>query len=220
MVQTQKTTDEQLVALAQQGDDDAFTEIFLRYQKALERHANKASARFPTFYEDEFYGYFQERFIQIVNKFDVNSGVYFAKFCSFKFPKLAHDYVRRRLFPRNPDGTQRESARDRHKVIPSDLGKVNIEDNRFTPDYQIDVQDTELYAHLTSLSDINARIIALLVQGYTYQEIALKLGKSGNDAALRNWTSRLVRKLKEETITFYRNSESLDEVGTYARSIG
>jgi hypothetical protein len=93
-------------------------------------------------------------------------------------------------------------------------------DNRYTFDYQQPIEDTELYEYLCSISDINAKVIALLVQGYTHHEIALKMGRTGNAAALRNWTGRVVRKMKEDTLAFYSESDSLGEVSTYARMLG
>lgn len=217
--------DEELALLAQQGDDDAFSVLFLRYEPGLIGQAKKAAKRFPSFYEDEFFGYFQERFIALVQKFDVSSGVYFAKFCSFKFPKLAHDYVRGKLEQRlyGEDGKKRKSnqpsLRDKHKMLLSDPTKMVIPDSRYTTDYMQDIESTELYAHLSATSDVSAKVVTLLVQGYNYEEIAEALGRTGSAVTLRNWTKRAVRKLREEAIKFYAVSDSIDEVIVFEKAI-
>jgi DNA-directed RNA polymerase specialized sigma subunit len=208
-------TDEQLAALYQKGDEDAFTTLFLRYQKGLGYYASKAMKRYQKFPYEEFFGYFQEQFIKIAQKFDVNSGVYFAKFCSYKFPKLAHNYVRGKLYPRK-DGVEYESARDRYEEVIEDISTMAVmPDNRFTFEHQQDTEKLELYQYLSSLSDTNANVIALLVQGYNHEEIALAMGRTGSGPALRMWTARVVKKMKQQTLEFYKQCGSETEIASY-----
>jgi hypothetical protein len=213
--------DNELVDLyKEEGDDEAFTVLFRRYEKALAYHSRLATKRFPCFYEDEFLGYFQDRFITIVRQFDTSKGVYFAYYCKLKFPKLAHDYVRRKLFPRDGEGRLYTGTMDKHKVMPSDFSMTSLPDERYSHAYLQDVSETELFVYLTRDSDLNAKVITLIAEGYGHSEIATMLGRTGTDAALRNWTARIVKKIKEDTVKFYSKCDCADEVSSYADSFG
>jgi hypothetical protein len=218
MEQYSQQKDEELVVLFQQGNDDAFTELFKRYDKALVRHSRLSAKRFPKFYEDEFYGYFQDQFVKIVKEFDTETGVYFSYFCKFKFPKLAHNYVRAKLFPRDRQGNVYTSPRDRHNIVPSDFEKTVMKDERFTFEYMQDIRETELFIYLSGRSDVNAKVVTLIAEGYSYTEIAKMFGRTGTDEALRNWTSRIVRKIKDDTKLFYLKSDSKDQITAYAKA--
>jgi DNA-directed RNA polymerase specialized sigma24 family protein len=218
--------DEQLAELAQSGDDDAFTTLFKRYERALQMHARNAALRFPSYYQDEFFGYFQERFIKIVQKFDIESGVYFAKYCQYKFPKLAHDYIRgqlqKRSYTRLENGKyKRENVdeptiRDQHKAITSDLEKTDTTDNRFTYDFQKGIEDTDLFAYLKDRSEVNAKVVSLLASGYTYEEVGEMMGKTGTTDAKKGWTNYIMRKVRQDAIDFYRSCDSEGEIRTLA----
>lgn len=212
-----KLTDERLVALTQKGEDDAFSTLFLRYQHTLQLYAYKAHKRYPSFYEDEFFGFFQETFVKIVRRFDLTKGVYFPHYCKVIIPKFAYEYVRNKIQRRElVDGKKVnvEGLTERDKYYQF-LTNREFTDYRLTYDYVINIEETELYQHLLSVDDEHARVVALLVDGYTYEEIARAFGRTGNYMALANWGKRAVQRVKTEVVKYYKDTDSYDELVHY-----
>jgi hypothetical protein len=209
--------DERLALLSQQGDDDAFTALFLRYQRSLQIQAKKAVKRFPSIYEDEFFGYFQEKFVKLVMKFDVTRGVHFPGYCAVFFPKMAYEYARKTV--------QKRGMIDGHKInvgertdtnaIPTDFSDGEIEDNRYSFENLLDMEETDLFIYLSSKSDEHAKVISLLAQNATYVQIARAFGRKGNYMALANWGKRAVERLRKSVIEFYVKNDSIEELSSY-----
>jgi DNA-directed RNA polymerase specialized sigma24 family protein len=230
MIAYNEMTDEQLAELAQNGDDEAFTTVFRRYEKALKIQARKANLQYPSYYEDDFFDYFQEQLMKMIKTYKVGSGIFFASFFKFKLPRLAYNYTRGHLEKRvYKEGgrytggkvviTDEPAARDKYKVITSDLEKTVMPDNRYTYEYQQEVKDTELYAYLSAKSPQDAKVMALLVRGLTYDEIATEMGRKGNYQALTQWGYRAVQRVRQHTVSFYRKSDSLDEITSYVKAL-
>jgi hypothetical protein len=221
MEQYKKMTDEQLAELAQSGNDDAFTELFKRYERALKAIARKAHLQYPSYYEDEFFGYIQEQFMNMVKTFKVDSGIYFAAFCKFKFPRLAYNYVRSHIEKRayDEDGKKRKldepSVRDKHKVMASDLNH-KMSDERFTYEFQQEIEDTDLFVYLKKKSDVCAKVVSLYANGYTLDEVAELMGKTGTYWSKVSWTSRVLKKAQRITLEFYQKYGTEDELKAYA----
>jgi DNA-directed RNA polymerase specialized sigma24 family protein len=213
-----KVTDEELIALYQEGDDDAFTRLFKRYQSTLRYHAYKAAKRYPTFYEDEFFGFFQEHFYKIVKKFDLSRGVYFAKYFDVIVPKWAYYYVRDKIQKRQLDEDGKKvkvdgpTNYDKHKVLPHDLDTLQLKDGMYTVGHQQDVEDTDLFRFLEEKDSVYAKVISLHVQGYSYDEIGALLGEDRSLEGRKAWTKRMMGSIREETVRFYHVSDSVDEL--------
>jgi DNA-directed RNA polymerase specialized sigma24 family protein len=212
-------TDERLAALHQQGDDDAFSTLFLRYQKALQRHSYLAAQRYEGFSEDEFLSNFQERFIRLVTKYDYNICDSFAGYCKLTFARMAYSYVQDKITRRGYVDGKKVRIDDKTKyrkqsAVPVDLAERELSDIRYTYEYEMKIEDTDLYKYLASVSDEQAKLIALLVKGESYEQIALAFGRTGNYMALANWGKRAVKRVRKSVIEFYDKNDCLDEVNS------
>lgn len=217
-------TDEQLVELSQQGDDDAFTTLFKRFQGALRFNAKRAADQYP-FTEEDFFEYFQERFHDIVKKFDFRGTIYFSVFCKVMFPKFRTEFVRNKLRKKvfDKEGVRRRTTEPSNLAIAksmettTDITVISTASSvsKLTHEYLTAEVDTDLYNHLKSISDEYAQIVLLSSQGYNYPEIATKLGWEGNNQSKKDWVNYRIGKIRQETIHFYMKSRSTEEILEY-----
>jgi hypothetical protein len=214
-------TDEQLAVLTQQNDDDAFRELFNRYEGAMEYRSQTAAKQYP-YYADEFFSYMQDRFHQAILKFDPERKVDVAAFMGALFPRFINDFVRYKINKRviGEDGVKRKTSevtnRVKHLSVPVEDSKLSSRtDNTFTFEYQRDFEETEVFQYLQTKDDTYAKVISLLVQGYGWIEIGKLVGKKETDKAAKSWVQRQMDKIRQETVIFYQESDSFNEVMGY-----
>lgn len=194
-------TNEKLITLFQQGDDYAFTSLFLRFQNTMVKQAEIAAASFPRFDFAEFFGCFQDKFKDLAERFDVSKGVYFAMFFKLASGKWASNYVRSHTINYNysRDNELKPAIKEQFKHVSLDnCDRVVMSDDTFTYGRQMEVEDTGLFIYLKDKSEVYAKVASLLTQGYAYGEIALMCGRTGTHDALKAWTGRVVKNIRKE----------------------
>lgn len=209
----------------EERDDDAFTLLYKRYDRRLLNKAQSVHKQYPMFDVNEFHSYFAQKFLKAVETFDLSKGVPFGAFLNLKLSKAAFDYVKRKLYctKREEDGylmphkINRRINQIENDGNPMNIRNQNLEtgegrgtnlpeqisDDKSDYDYQLQANQTDLYKYIASHNDTHARVIALVAEGYSYEESASIVGKTGSTAALKMWTKRVVDKSKDYAKQFY-----------------
>lgn len=195
--------DEELIFIYKRhGDQVAFEELLLRYNDLLRRRSERV-ALISDLNVDDLYNKYLHQFWKAVETYDFSRGAGFKTFLvKEKLSKGASDVIRtQRLRKRK----KRYDPSLPHKPQP-------VEDEVFK---QIPVEQAmtdslivqDVIEYVRSKSVLHGNILVMMLDGYTYEEIAEWAGKKGNPAALRNWVSRQKKKIAEFIREYYKNSE-------------
>ena len=177
-------TDEELVLLYQAGKQEAFNEIYLRYKNLV-----KYFCRNLYLLGAEESDLIQEGMLGLIK------GVNGYKESTTSFKTYVTTCIKTSLFTAVKKYAGNKSFPLNSSINLESLDKLNV----FSPppDEQVcfDEENNDLLKILNSkLSKFEMKILKLYLEGFSYQEIALKLGK--NEKAIENALSRSRLKLR------------------------
>ena len=182
----QNVTDEQLCSLSQSGDTDARDRLVVRYISLVGAraavYANQSSS-----FECEDLG--QEGFIGLVyaiDNYNPSFGASFRTFAALNIDRRITDAVRTAL--------RKRQVPDNVKVALSNEQIASNDD----PENTAILRDTlnRIFADIESrTSDLERKVLALSMNGYSYAEIAKRVGSSSK--GVENALARVRRKLNK-----------------------
>lgn len=204
-------TDEQLCEIYTNTQDDlAFREIYDRYNLRIEKMARNASLRSGGQLFDEFYSYGLQMLEKAARTFDISRQT-FKKYLSVKLKSVFATVVRSQKYASityyDEEGKKKYHRVQRSSVsldassIGSGAENSKIFDKsdreKTTYKYQQSVESTDFLEFLHGENETLAKVAVLVERGYSYEEVAILVGRTAKGSTLRTWTTRQVQKIRD-----------------------
>lgn len=197
----QTLSDEALVELYNEAkDEEAFNELFKRYEQFLEKQAEQSALR-TNLDRHSVHHKFVYQFWKAAQKYDPTRGASFKTFLWRKLSKAVYEVLKVEKYRKKTD----ENGRRLLKEQP--LSAASLEEVAVEVEFADQVVVQDILNFLKTKGEIYPIVLKLMLEGYTYEEIGAKLKRPGSPAAIRNWGKRLKQKIKEFLIEYYRDAE-------------
>lgn len=190
--------DETLVELYNEAhDEEAFNELFKRYEHFLEKQAEQSALR-ANLDRHSVHHKFVYKFWKAAQKYDPTRGASFKTFLYGKLSKAVYEVLRVEKYRKKTDENGRLLLKEQ-PLSDASLEEVTVEIELTD---QVVVQD--ILNFLRTKGEVYPIVLKLLMEGYTYEEIGAKLKRPGSRAAVRNWGKRLKARIKEYVAEYYQ----------------
>jgi hypothetical protein len=165
-----------------------------------------------------------EHFWEAVRKFDINNpkGVSFRVYADFKLTKRTFDIIRSKLYERSSYDAERMIEKTELPTVSLDnttddgVMAESVADPSADYETRRSITSTDLFRYLRKQSQLDARFVRLLDQGYSYAEIGKRLGHTGADP--KSWGKRVVARVRQTTVQYYVESRSVHELRDYLKA--
>jgi RNA polymerase sigma factor (sigma-70 family) len=184
-------SDEQLVGLFQNGDENGLHEINDRYKNFINIQASRNNTRHPQIDIQDFTSQHFRALWKAAEKYDTSrsNGKPFSYWFKMRLDKSTYDLIRQRLYKdyKDKDGNRiRNEKKETPKLISFEEAStitcdnghkenIGIEDKSASYEVQVEEAATDLYKFIQSKNETDAKIAILVVQGYEYKEIVQML---------------------------------------------